>query len=94
MALADRDLVDADYLGAGRARAGELRAHVLHLQCLHRIPVEIQLLRNVLDRRLPAATAYEIGKALGIERVVCQEIEPLALHMLTILALHTTHFDL
>src|SRR5450756_1646870 len=94
VALADRDLVDADSLGSWRARAGELRAHVMHLQRLHRIPVEIQLLRNVLDRCLPAATADVIGKALGIERVVRHEVEALALHVPATLAPHAAYLDL
>src|ERR1039457_5807317 len=81
MALADRDLIDADRLGPRPARAGELGLHVLLLQRLDRIPVELQLLGNVLDRRLPTALAHVMGKALRIERVVRQEIEPLALHL-------------
>ena len=38
--LADRNLVDADHLRAGRARARELGFHVLHLQRLDRVPVQ------------------------------------------------------
>ena len=81
MALADRDLVDADGLGPGPARADELGLHVLLLQRLDRIPVKPQLLGNVLDRGLSTAPADIVGKALRIERIVCQKIEPLALHL-------------
>src|ERR1035437_2988248 len=88
MALADRDLIDADRLGPRPARAGELGFHVLLLQRLDRIPVELQLLGNVLDRRWPTALAYVMGKALRIERVVRQEIEPLALHLAATAASH------
>src|SRR5450759_1094283 len=49
MALADRDLVDADGFGSWPAHAGELRAHVLLLQSLDRLPVKIEFLGNVLD---------------------------------------------
>src|SRR6266446_2761691 len=55
--LADRYFVDADCLGARRTRFGELRAHILHFQCLDSVPVELEFLRNVLDGRLPAASA-------------------------------------
>ena len=88
MALADRDLVDADRLGPRSARAGELGLHVLLLQRLDRIPVELQLLGDVLDRRLPTALAHVMRKALRIERVVRQKIEPLALHLAATTALH------
>ncbi len=92
--LANRDLVDADRLGPGRARAGELRLHVLLLQCLDRIPVQVQFLGNVLDRRLPAAPAHVMGKALGIEGIVGQNLQPLAFHFAASSALHAPHLDL
>ena len=94
VALADRDLVDADRLGAGRARLGQLRPHVLLLQRLDRVPVEVELLGNVLDRGLTAAPAHVVGKALGIERVVGQEVQPLALHVPATLAPHAPHLEL
>src|SRR5450830_1493939 len=94
MALADRDLIDADRLGPRPARAGELGLHVLLLQRLDRIPVELQLLGNVLDRRLPTALAHVMGKALRIERVVRQEIEPLALHLAATAASHPPDLNL
>src|SRR5450830_360968 len=74
--------------------AGELGLHVLLLQRLDRIPVELQLLGNVLDRRLPTALAHVMGKALRIERVVRQEIEPLALHLAATAASHPPDLDL
>src|SRR5450830_1020139 len=74
--------------------AGELGLHVLLLQRLDRIPVELQLLGNVLDRRLPTALAHVMGKALRIERVVRQEIEPLALHLAATAASHPPDLNL
>jgi hypothetical protein len=94
MALADRDLVNAYCLGPRSARAGELGLHVLLLQRLDRIPVELQLLGNVLDRRLPTALTHVMRKALRIERVVRQEIEPLALHLAATTALHPPDLNL
>src|SRR5271170_8215029 len=44
VALANRDLVDADRPGSRRARPFDLRPHVLHLECLDCFPIELQLL--------------------------------------------------
>src|SRR5580704_5715810 len=57
VALADRDLVDDDRAGTRRARTFELSPHVLLLQRLDRVPVELELLGDIADRRLPAAAA-------------------------------------
>jgi hypothetical protein len=50
------------------------------------VPVQLQFRRHVLDRRRAAATADIIGKALGVERIVRQKVEPLALHLATVTA--------
>jgi hypothetical protein len=94
MALADRYLVDADRLGARPAGASELGSHVLLLRRLDRIPVELELLGDVLDRRLPTAPADVMGEALRIKRVVSQEIELLALHLAATAASHPPDLDL
>ena len=57
VALADRDLVDADRLGSWRARLGQLRPHVLLLQLLDRLPVKLEFLGHVLDRGLTDSAA-------------------------------------
>jgi hypothetical protein len=80
VALADRDLVDADRLGSGRSCFGELRAHVLHLQRLDRVPVEPELVRDALHRRLPAAAADVESKALRVKWVVGEELQLFAFH--------------
>src|SRR6185295_19679621 len=49
--------------------------------------------RHVLDRRRSAATADIIGKALGVERIVRQKLEPLALHLATVTAVDTPHLQ-
>ena len=94
VALADRNLVDADGLGSWPARVGELRVHVLLLQGLDRFPVKIEFLGNVLDGGLATAPPHVVGKALGIEGVVRQEVEPLALHLAATLAQHATHLEI
>src|SRR6201997_2302846 len=94
MTLADRDLVDPDRLGTRRARACELRLHVLHLQRLDGVPIKRQFLRNIRDRCLSATTADKIGKALGVERVVCQKVEPFLLHLTAATAIDAPYLQL
>ena len=60
--------------------AGELRAHVPPLQRLDRIPVEVEFLGDILDGGLATAPPHVVGRALGLERVVRQEVRTLALH--------------
>src|SRR5262249_8265971 len=81
MTLADRNLVDPDRPRTRRARACQLRLHVLHLQRLDGVPIKRQFLRNIRDRCLSAPAADKIGKALGVERVVCQKVEPFLFHL-------------
>ena len=80
--------------GSRRAGALDLGAHVLHLQRLDRVPVELQLLGDIADRGLPAAAADIERKALGEVRIVRQKIQPLALHAAAIAARHAPHLEL
>src|SRR5450631_3205507 len=93
VALADRDLVDADRSRTRRAGTIELDPHVLLLQRLDRVPVELELLGHIADRRLPAAAADIERKAFGEVRIVRQKIQPFALHCATTAARHAPHFD-
>ena len=90
----DRYLVDTDGLRSWLAGLGQLRRHVLLLQRLDGIPVQLQLLGNVLDRPRAAAPPHVVGKALGIEGMVGQEIELLAFHAPAALALHAPNLEL
>ena len=74
-------------------RAGELRARVLLLQRPDRIPVEVEFPGNIHDGGLATAPPYVVRKALGMEGVVRQEVEPLALHVAATLAQHAPHLD-
>src|SRR6516164_4251006 len=94
MTLADRNLVDPDGQGTRRACACELRLHVLHLQRLDGVPIKRQFLRNIRDRCLSAPAADKIGKALGVERVVCQKVEPFLLHLAAAAAIDAPHLQL
>jgi hypothetical protein len=74
-------------------RARELHAQVLLLQRLDRIPVELEFLGDILDGGLATAPPHVLGKALGIEGVVRQKVEPIALHVAATLAQRATHLD-
>ena len=93
VALADRDFVDADRLGARRAGPRDLGPHVLHLQRLDRVPVELQFLGDIADRGLRAAAPDVEGKAFGEVRIVRQKIQPFALHGAATPARHAPHFE-
>src|SRR6476659_3447776 len=49
--LADRNLINADHLRTRRARSCKLGFHVLLVEGLDRVPVQIQIRRYVLDCR-------------------------------------------
>jgi hypothetical protein len=80
MTLADGDLVDADDARSGTAGPAELLPHVLLVQFLDRLPVEVQFLGDGLDGALPAAPAHVEGEPLGAKGIVGQPLQPLALH--------------
>jgi hypothetical protein len=94
VALPDRDFVDANRLGSRRASLGKLRAHVLLLQSLDRLPVQIQFFGNVLDGADPTATPDEPGEALRVERIVGKKIELLAHHLATGATVNPTDLEL
>ena len=83
-----------DRLRPRRTGLGQLRPHVLLLEGLDRVPVQMQFLGNILDRARPAASAHVVGKAFGIDGVGGQEIELLALHRAAASAANAPNFDL
>ncbi len=91
--FANRDLVDADHLRPGRSGIGHLRRHVLLLQRLDRVPIQVQFLGNLFDRRRATSFADVVSEALGIEGVGGQRIEPFALHRAAALALQTPNLE-
>ncbi len=76
----DRHLVDADDLRAGRAGAAQLLAHVLLLEFLDGVPLQMQLLRDVQNGRRATAPPHIERKSLRVARVVGKEVELLAFH--------------
>ena len=61
--------------------------------CLGVVPVQLQFRCHILDRRRPAAPANIIGKALGVERIVRQKVEQLALHLAAVTAVEAPHLQ-
>ena len=72
---------------------GQLRPHVLLFQRLDRVPIEIEFLGQILDRGRSAAPTYVKGKPLGVERIVGQEVQPLALHLAATSALNAPNLE-
>jgi len=93
VALLDRDLVDANYLRRRCPCPSQLLPHVLLLELLHRVPVEMQLLGDVLDRRGPTTTAHIEGEPVRVERVVGEKRQPLSLHLPALNAVDASHID-
>src|SRR5205814_1356310 len=93
MTFADRNLVYPNRQWPRCARTCELRLHVLHIQRFDRVPIKCQFLRNVRDRRLPTAASDKIGKALGVEGIVGQKLQPLLFHLATIAAVNASHLQ-
>jgi hypothetical protein len=89
MPAPDRDFVDPDHLRRRLARPVELGLHVLALERLDGVPVELEFARHLADRRLPAAAPDVPGEALGVERVAGQEVQPFGLHLAAPAAVHT-----
>jgi hypothetical protein len=80
VALADRDLVDPDRPRPRRAGARELGPHVLLVEVLDRVPVEVPVLGHVLDGGQPTVAADADGEALREVGVVGQPVEAFAFH--------------
>jgi len=75
------------------AHSLELSFHILHVQRLDRVPVQRQFLRDILDRRPSAAAANKVSKALGVERIVRQKVEPFPLHLATMATINPPHLQ-
>src|SRR5262249_50491490 len=74
--FADGDLVDTDHGWPRSSHLGQLGAHVLLVQLLHRMPVELELLGDIPDRSTAAASANIKGKSLGMPPRVRNALGP------------------
>jgi hypothetical protein len=66
----------------------------LFIELLDGVPMQVELLGNILDRCLAAPPTDKIGKALGVQRIVGQKLKPLALHFATKPAKNASYFKL
>ncbi len=89
----DRYLVDADHFRAGPSQPAELFPHVLHLQRLDRLPVQMRFLGHIFDRRGPTPSSHKVGEALGVKRTVRQPVQALRLHGSTAPAIDAPDFQ-
>lgn len=67
--------------------------HVVLVQLLDGVPVQMQFAGNVRHRAAAAPSPYIPGKPLCIERVVGQKVESLAFHLSTVPAQHPSNLD-
>ena len=80
MPFADRNLVDPNALGAWGTYPAQLLPHVLLVQLLDRLPVQVQLPRHIAQGGRPTPPPDEKGEAVGIKRVGGQPGRLLLLH--------------
>jgi hypothetical protein len=81
MAFLHRNLIDADGFGSGVASAPHLFAHVLFVEFLDRIPVKLEVERDILDGGGAASASDMEGEPFRVERIVRKEVKSLSLHM-------------
>ena len=83
VALLDRQFIHADDLRGRLWRLGQPGLHVLVVQVLDRMLVQVQHLRHGLVRHVPTQGADVVGEPLRIARILGQPVQPLHLHPLT-----------
>lgn len=80
MPFTNGNLVDPDNLRARDADLHQLRCHVVLVEFLDGLPVQMQFLGNILDFVAAVAAPAELGEPLRVERVAYKNTELLALH--------------
>ena len=92
--LANGNLIDPDDFGRRSSGPAQLLAHVLLLQFLDGLPVQMQFLGDVLDRGRPTPPPHIESKSFGVKRIVGQPIQALPFHPLTHPTVNTPHIKL
>lgn len=87
-ALLDRQFIHADDPRGWRRRLGQPRLHVLYVQVLDRVLMQVPQLGHGLVRHGPAQDADLLGEPLRIARILRHPIQPLHLHPSTARAGH------
>ncbi len=93
MALAHRDLVDADHHRRRRSGLCDLGAHILLVQLLDGVPIEIEFSRHVMDRGVATTSAHIDSKTFGVTWVVRQKLQAFALHRPAVAAADPPHLE-
>jgi hypothetical protein len=91
--LTDRNLVHSNHLRGRFAGTPELGFHVLLVQRLDCVPVQLQFRCHILDRRRAAAPPDIISKSLRVERIVSEEVQLFPLHLATAAAVDAPHLQ-
>jgi len=86
--LFDRQLIHADHLRRRLGCLGQPGPHVLYVQVLDRMLVQVQQLGHGLVRHVPAQGADLVGEPLRIAGILGQPVQPLPPHPLTARARH------
>src|SRR5208337_2717935 len=81
MPLANRQFVDPDDQRPRRTCSPQLLRHVLLLQRLDRLPVQMGLPGNIANRRDTTPPPYPEGKTLRVKGIVGQPVQTLLLHL-------------
>src|SRR5262244_1305986 len=92
--LADGNLVDADEQGPRGACPAPLLLHVLLVQLLDRLPVQVQLPGDIAQGGCATPPPDQEGEAFGIEGIGSQPGYALLLYGSTVLTPHTPALDL
>ena len=67
--------------------------HVLLLEVLGGLPIQMQFFRHHLNAGFPASSPHIIGKSFGVEGVVRQNIQLFPLHLAATPADHTANIE-
>ncbi len=92
--LPNRDLVDADHARVRVPLKFQLLPHVDLVHLLDRVPVEAQVISDLLDRGSTALLAHVQGEAPGVVRIGCQPVQALSLHAAAVAAVDPTQVEL
>ena len=90
---ANRDFIDTNYLGSRCAYTRQLRPHILLVQLLDRVPIQVQIPCHILHCFIATTAANVERKPFCIKRVVGKKIQSLPFHIPATPANHTSSLD-
>ena len=91
MPLPQCNLVNPDHPRPRNRAPSELLLHVLLVQGLHRMPIQLQLFRDILHRHPPTLPPHIDPKPLRVKGIVRKPTHLLLLHFPTLPALDSPH---